>query len=280
MSYKEACKVVDKVCKNWETTFNNYKLVNVVCERTREKNKAELQCLVNDIFSKLTSNIIEAELKPANDLVNSYLIIHLDPKTPRGYSTFSYPWSVRTGEPTEEQFISVILRSLRYLLGQALMDNPSMPTEMMSRVVGFIKLIEIDLRQNAIFSKIKEMLDEEAKACEKVSSIRQVYQNMRTEITNAMMEASNAWYEVDNLLPGGKVILGNLRTGSVSVRVIRSFSKKSSEPLFRFTDGTSVPVNSDRIYKFSTWLANNDCYKKIAITLNLPGLVGRDLIRE
>lgn len=278
MSYEEACKVVDKVCKNWEATFNNYKLVNAVCERTREKNKAELQCLVNDVFSKLTSNIIEAELKPASDLVHSYLIIHLYPKTPRGYNTSSYPWSVRTGEPTEEQFIFVILRSLRYLLGQALMDNPSMPTEMMSRVVGFIKLIEIDLRQNAIFSKIKEMLDEEAKACEKVSSVRQVYQNMRIEIAKAMIEASNAWYEEGNPLPGGKVVLGNLRTGSISVKVIRSFSKRSSEPLFRFTDGTSVPMNSNRICKFSTWLANNDCYKKIATTLNLPGLVGRDLM--
>ena len=277
MSYKEACKVVDEVCKNWEATFNSYKLVNTVYERTCEQNKAELQCLVNDSFNKLTSNIIEAELKPASDLVNSYLTIRLDPKTPRGYNTFSYPWSVRTGE-TEERFISVILRSLRYLLGQALMDNPCIPTEMISRVVGFIKLIEIDLRQNAVFSKIKEMLDKEAKAREKIASVHQVYQNMRTEITKAMMEASEAWYKEGNLLPGGKVILGNLHTGSVSVRVIRSFSKKSSEPLFRFTDGTSVPMNSNRIYKFSTWLANNDCYKKIAITLNLPGLVGRDLM--
>ena len=277
MSYKEACKVVDKVCKNWEATFNSYKLVNTVYERTCEQNKAELQCLVNDSFSKLTSNIIEAELKPASDLVNSYLTIRLDPKTPRGYNIFSYPWSVRTGE-TEERFISVILQSLRYLLGQALMDNPSIPTEMISRVVGFIKLIEIDLRQNAVFSKVKGMLDKEAKAREKVASVCQVYQNMRTEIAKAMMEASEAWYEEGNLLPGGKVILGNLHTGSVSVRVIRSFSKKSSKPLFRFTDGTSVPMNSNRIYKFSTWLANNDCYKRIAITLNLPGLVGRDLI--
>lgn len=278
MSYKEACKVVDKVCKNWEATFNSYKLVNTVYERTCEQNKAELQCLVNDSFSKLTSNIIEAELKPASDLAHCYLTIRLDPKTSRGYNTFSYPWSVRTGEPTEEQFIFVILRSLRYLLGQALTENPSMPTEMISRVVGFIKLIEIDLRQNAVFSKIKGMLDKEAKAREKVASVCQVYQNMRTEITNAMVEASNAWYEEDNLLPGGKVVLGNLHTGSVSVRVVRSFSKKSSEPLFRFTDGTSVPMNSNRIYKFSTWLANNDCYKKIAVTLNLPGLVGRDLM--
>ena len=277
MSYKEACKVVDKVCKNWEATFNSYKLVNTVYERTCEQNKAELQCLVNDSFSKLTSNIIEAELKPASALVNSYLTIRLDPKTPRGYNTSSYPWSVRTGE-TEERFISAILRSLRSLLGQALMDNPSIPTEMVSRVVGFIKLIEIDLRQNAVFSKIKEMLDKEAKAREKVASVCQVYQNMRTEIVKAMMEASEAWYEEGNLLPGGKVILGNLRTGDISVKVIRSFSKRSSEPLFRFTDGTSVPMNSNRICKFSTWLANNDCYKKIATTLNLPGLVGRDLM--
>ena len=71
MSYKEACEVVDKVCKNWEVTFNNYKLVNTAYERTCEKNKADLQCLVNDIFGKLTSNIIEAELKSASDLVHS-----------------------------------------------------------------------------------------------------------------------------------------------------------------------------------------------------------------
>lgn len=278
MSYKEACEVVDKVCENWEVTFNNYKLVNAIYERTCEKNKADLQSLVNDVFGKLTNNIIEAELKPASDLAHCYLAIRLDPKTSRGYNTSSYPWSTRAGEPTEEQFIFVILRSLRYLLGQALTENPSMPTEMMSRVVGFIKLIEIDLRQNAIFSKVKGMLDEEAKAHEEVSSVCQVYQNMRIEIAKAMIEASRAWYEEGNPLPGGKVVLGNLRTGSISVKVIRSFSKRSSEPLFRFTDGTSVPMNSNRICKFSTWLANNDCYKKIAITLNLPGLVGRDLM--
>lgn len=270
MSYKEACKVVDKVCKNWEATFNNYKLVNAVCERTREKNKAELQCLVNDIFSKLTNNIIEAELKPASDLAHCYLAIRLDPKTSRGYNTSSYPWSARTGEPTEEQFIFVILRSLRYLLGQALTENPSMPTEMMSRVVGFIKLIEIDLRQNAIFSKIKEMLDEEAKACEKVSSVRQVYQNMRIEIAKAMTEASNAWYEENTLLPEMRVILENLRTGDTSMKIIKSLSEKSSEPLFRFTDGSYVPVNSKRILKLSTWVANNDRYRNIVNTLKIP----------
>ena len=270
MSYKEACKVVDKVCKNWEATFNNYKLVNAVCERTREKNKAELQCLVNDIFSKLTNNIIEAELKPASDLAHCYLAIRLDPKTSRGYNTSSYPWSARTGEPTEEQFIFVILRSLRYLLGQALTENPSMPTEMMSRVVGFIKLIEIDLRQNAIFSKIKEMLDEEAKACEKVSSVRQVYQNLRIEIAKAMTEASNAWYEENTLLPEMRVILENLRTGDTSMKIIKSLSEKSSEPLFRFTDGSYVPVNSKRILKLSTWVANNDRYRNIVNTLKIP----------
>ena len=278
MSYEEARKVVDKVCKNWEATFNNYKLVNTVYERTCEKNKADLQSLVNDIFGKLTSNIIEAELKSASDLARSYLIIRLDPKTPRGYNTSSYPWSTRKGEPTEKQFISEILQSLRYLLGQALMDSPSMPTEMMLRVAGFIKLIELDLRQNAIFSKVKGMLDEEAKAHEEVLSVQQGYQNMRIEIAKAMMEASRTWYEEGNPLPGEKVVLGNLHTGSVSVKVIRSLSKRSSEPLFRFADGTYVPMNSNRICKFSTWLANNDCYKKIAITLDLPGLVGRDLM--
>ena len=278
MPYEEACKVVDKVCKNWEATFNNYKLVNTVYERTCEKNKADLQSFVNDIFGKLTSNIIEAELKSVSDLARSYLIIRLDPKTPRGYNTSSYPWSARKGEPTEEQFVSTILQSLRYLLGQALMDSPSMPTEMMLRVAGFIKLIELDLRQNAIFSKVKGMLDEEAKAHEEVLSVQQVYQNMRIEIAKAMIEASRAWYEEGNPLPGEKVVLGNLHTGSVSVKVIRSLSKRSSEPLFRFADGTYVPMNSNRICKFSTWLANNDCYKKIAITLDLPGLVGRDLM--
>lgn len=278
MSYEEACKVVDKVCKNWEATFNNYKLVNAVYERTCEKNKADLQSLVNDVFGKLTNSIIKAELKPASDLAHCYLIIRLDPRTPRGYNTSSYPWSTRKGEPTEEQFVSTILQSLRYLLGQALMDSPSMPTEMMLRVAGFIKLIELDLRQNAIFSKVKGMLGEEAKAHGEVLSVGQVYQNMRTEITKAMMEASRAWYEEGNPLPGGKVVLGNLHTGSISVKVIRSLSKRSSEPLFRFTDGTSVPIDSNRICKFSTWLANNDYYKNIAITLNLPGLVGRDLI--
>ena len=67
-----------------------------------------------------------------------------------------------------------------------------------------------------------------------------------------------------------RVILENLRTGDTSMKIIKSLSEKSSEPLLRFTDGSYVPVNSKRILKLSTWVANNDRYRNIVNTLKIP----------
>lgn len=128
----------------------------------------------------------------------------------------------------------------------------------------------LDLRQGVFFPTIQKILDEREESNKRYTSIHHRYNNLTTGITQALAEASNAWYQEYTLIPGMKVVLENLRNGDTSMKTIKSLSERSSEPLLRFTDGTYTPVNSNRILKLSTWIVNNDRYKNIATTLKIP----------
>lgn len=271
MIYKEACEVLDKACENWEAIYNDCKLEDALYEVTQRKSKESLQNLIESSFGKITNNVIEAEIVPAvaSSAHTIMVYIHLDNR--KAVTSTIYPWPMSSViDVTEEQFISTLLQGIKSTLGKALIYESSVTPAEIVRISNCIRLIELDLRQGVFFPTIQKILNEREESNKRYTSIHHKYNNLTTGITQALAEASNAWYQEYTLIPGMKVVLENLRNGDISVKTIKSLSEKSAEPLLRFTDGTYTPVNSNRILKLSTWIVNNDQYKNIATTLKIP----------
>lgn len=271
MSYKEACEALDKACENWEAIYNDCKLEDAIYEVTQKKTKESLQNLAENTFSKITNNVIEATITPAIATSSHTITIWIHLESGKGTTSTIYPWPMSDAiKVTEEQLISTLLQGVQSTLGKILIyESQVTPTELM-RISSYIRLIELDVRQGVFFPAVQKALDEQAASYMKHISAHHKLNNLTTGITQALAEASNAWYEENTLLPEMRVILENLRTGGTSMKIIKSLSEKSSEPLFRFTDGSYVPVNSKRILKLSTWVANNDRYRDIVNTLKIP----------
>ena len=271
MSYKEACEALDKACENWEAIYNDCKLEDAIYEVTQKKTKESLQNLAENTFSKITNNVIEATITPAIATSSHTITIWIHLESGKGTTSTIYPWPMSDAiKVTEEQLISTLLQGIQSTLGKILIyESQITPTELM-RISSYIRLIELDVRQGVFFPAVQKALDEQAASYMKHISAHHKLNNLTTGITQALAEASNAWYEENTLLPEMRVILENLRTGDTSMKIIKSLSEKSSEPLLRFTDGSYVPVNSKRILKLSTWVANNDQYRNIVNTLKIP----------
>ena len=271
MSYKEACEALDKACENWEAIYNDCKLEDAIYEVTQKKTKESLQNLAENTFSKITNNVIEATITPAIATSSHTITIWIHLESGKGTTSTIYPWPMSDAiKVTEEQLISTLLQGIQSTLGKILIyESQITPTELM-RISSYIRLIELDVRQGVFFPAVQKALDEQAASYMKHISAHHKLNNLTTGITQALAEASNAWYEENTLLPEMRVILENLRTGDTSMKIIKSLSEKSSEPLLRFTDGSYVPVNSKRILKLSTWVANNDQYRNTVNTLKIP----------
>lgn len=271
MSYKEACEALDKACENWEAIYNDCKLEDAIYEVTQKKTKESLQTLAENTFSKITNNVIEVTITPAIATTSHTITIWIHLESGKCTTSTIYPWPMSDAiKVTEEQLISTLLQGIQSTLGKILIyDSQVAPTELM-RISSYIRLIELDVRQGVFFPAVQKALDEQAASYMRYISAHHKLNNLTTGITQALAEASNAWYEENTLLPEMRVILENLRTGDTSMKIIKSLSEKSSEPLLRFTDGSYVPVNSKRILKLSTWVANNDQYRNIVNTLKIP----------
>ncbi len=271
MSYKEACEALNKACENWEAIYNDCKLEDAIYEVTQKKTKESLQNLAENTFSKITNNVIEATITPAIATSSHTITIWVHLESGKGTTSTIYPWPMSDAiKVTEEQLISTLLQGIQSTLGKILIyESQVTPTELM-RISSYIRLIELDVRQGVFFPAVQKALDEQAASYMRHISAHHKLNNLTTGITQALAEASNAWYEENTLLPEMRVILENLRTGDTSMKIIKSLSEKSSEPLLRFTDGSYVPVNSKRILKLSTWVANNDRYRDIVNTLKIP----------
>ena len=271
MSYKEACEALDKACENWEAIYNDCKLEDTIYEVTQKKTKESLQNLTENTFSKITNNVIEVTITPAVATSSHTITIWIHLESGKGTTSTIYPWPMSDAiRVTEGELISTLLQGIKSTLGKILIYESSVTPAELMRISSYIRLIELDVRQGVFFPAVQKALDEQAASYMRHISAHHKLNNLTTGITQALAEASNAWYQEYTLIPGMKVVLENLRNGDTSVKTIKSLSEKSAEPLLRFTDGTYTPVNSNRILKLSTWIVNNDQYKNIATTLKIP----------
>ena len=254
---------LEELCRDWESTYNNFSLEGMAYNTTIKRENEEIQKLVDNVFKPLTNNMIEVATRVSNFGDYSFdIIMHI-----KDDRTFSAQLSMPSRNLTEEQFIEKLFRRLWYTLGRGIVNGYTTDIRETARLAGYIKLTEVEARQSEVFAALQEKANKRVEDSDRFTKLAKSYEDWRRQIFSLMNVVGIAWYESAEFLPGMKLMLENHRTGEITVKEIRSLSKKSASPLYRFTDGSYVPVNSDRFLKLGTWFANNDHYRKIGATL-------------
>lgn len=254
---------LEELCKDWESTYNNFSLEGIAYNTTIKRENEEIQKLVDNVFKPLTNNMIEVAARVSNFGDYSFdIIMHV-----KDDRTFSGQLSVLSRNVTEECFIERLFQRIWYTLGRGIVNGYTTDIRETAKLAGYIKLTEVEARQSELFAALQEKANKRVEDSAKFTKLTGDYENWRRQIFSLMNVVGIAWYESTEFLPGMKLMLENHRTGEITVKEIRSLSKKSASPLYRFTDGTYVPVNSDRFLRLGTWFANNDHYRKIGATL-------------
>ena len=254
---------LEELCKDWESTYNNFSLEGMAYNTTIKRENEEIQKLVDNVFKPLTNNMIEVATRVSNFGDYSFnIIMHV-----KDDRTFSAQFSIPARNLTEERFIEGLFQKIWYTLGRGIVNGYTIDIRETAKLAGYIKLTEVETRQSGIFAALQEKASKRVKDSDRLTKLAGDYEKWRREILSLMNEVGVAWYESTEFLPGMKLMLENHRTGEITVKEIRSLSKKSASPLYRFTDGSYIPVNSDRLIRRGTWFANNDHYRKIGATL-------------
>lgn len=253
---------LEALCKDWESKYNSYTLERAAYKAMIERENEELRKLVDGVFKLITSNAIEVIpcLSTSGDYYFDVSLHMENGAMPSG--------QCRVAERlTEERLIEELFKQIWYVLGRVIVNSNCINIREMSKLASYIKLTEMEIRQGKIFASFQERAIKRQQDSDIFNETASNYVTWRRNILSLMSLVSETWYKSTEFLPGMKLVVSNLRTGEASVKVIRSLSKRSADPLFRFTDGSYIPVNSDRILRLGTWFANNDYYRKVGSAL-------------
>lgn len=254
---------LEELCKDWESTYNNFSLEGIAYNTMIKRENEEIQKLVDNVFKPLTNNMIEVATRVSNFGDYSFnIIMHV-----KDDRAFSARLSIPPRNLTEERFIEGLFQKIWYTLGGGIVNGYTTDIRETAKLAGYIKLTEVEAKQSELFAALQEKANKRVKDSDRFTELAKSYEDWRRKVFSLMNEVGIAWYESTEFLPGMKLMLENHRTGEITVKEIRSLSKKSASPLYRFTDGSYVPVNSDRFLRLGTWFANNDHYRKIGATL-------------
>ena len=272
MTYKEACEILDEKCKDWCSKRNSFELENTVYPTTSAKNFKRLQDSFNSVFDDITNGTIKVTIKPPHSIYDSigYLVIEFyNSINEKLYGDISFPFRESERSFSKDTFINRIYKDMRCMLGKAIEHQDLRTTKDILKIANYMYLTELDMLQSPLYDIAQEVISTEIDNRVKLKRLTNEYTSWTSDVRCTMIIAGQSWYEETTLVPGMKMSLVNLRTGEYSTRLIKSFSKKSQTPLIRFTDGSYIPVDSDRISKLITWLLNNEKYKVIADALNI-----------
>lgn len=255
---------LELLCKDWEDIYSNYKLERAAYVTMAKREDEEIQKLVDSIFKQLTDNMIDVISRLS--LSGDYCFdINLHAKDG---CTLNSQLNISLRDLKEDQFIEGLFQKIWYTLGRGIVNCYTTSIHETAKFAGYIKLTEVEARRSEVFTALQERADKRRKDSDRLNELSNNYDIWRRKVISLMNEVGWTWYNSTEFHPGMKLVLKNYRTGKVSVKEIRSLSKKSATPLYRFTDNSYVPVDSNRILKLGTWFANNDYYRKIGTALD------------
>lgn len=272
MNYEEALGVVTSLCENWKTTHSNYTLEEAVFKTDANALHARVQALFDNIFPVLSEGTIRIQRKHVTETAhtNALEVRLFGGESPvYGYKC-QVPWEA-IAEGDKETFVDNLIKFLIERVGNYVQASlPNISLQRVSKIYGYLRLIELDIKESSLYEDIlteiakeKELVDHHVKAVI-------AYRKWCEEVTKAIENAGNAWFSQNpEIVPGMKVVILDLRSRQRAIKTVRSTSKRSAEPIVRFTDGSYVYTKSGKIDAITTWILQHEEFKEVVDTCNL-----------
>lgn len=279
MKYEEALGAVTSLCEGWKTTHSNYKLEEAVFKTDVNSLHARVQALFDNIFPVLSEGNIRVERGHSTDVSdrnpaairsNTLEVRFFDEEcTTYGYRCMVY-WEaivkMNKGTFVDNLMKLLIDRTCNY--AQARISDVNL--QVMSKLYGYMRLIELDVKQSSLYEDLLTEIAREKEIVERRAGVVTAYKKWCDEVTKAIENAGNAWLEQGpEIVPGMKIAILDLRNRRRVTKIVRSTSKRSVEPIVRFTDGSFIYTNNGRIDAVETWLLQHEEFKEVADTCNL-----------
>ena len=273
MTYEEAREALDRACEGWEPICSRYKLEKLTYEATCKKHHEEVQSSLDNIFSKLTNGTIAVKATPILASREYKLDVNIYCNNGKVYSSECYPWaSVRSRKPDEEKSCEIFFQYVRILLGRMLIDKAIVDTGELLKIASYIKLLEIDVKQNKLFELLQRHTNELVKESDQMNKIRTDHDSWLDAIWRKTLATGRAWFEEGLCVPGMKAVLCDFDTREYFTGTVFT-SKRNNALLVKLPSTRALtPLDSPKVCRTFTWLANNEKYRTIMQAIEVPNI--------
>ena len=279
MKYEEALGAVTSLCENWKTTHSNYMLEEAAFKTDVNSLHERVQTLLDNVFSALSEGNIKvqrnhvtsiADHKLASINSNTFDVRFFgEEQAIYGYKCPVYWENIE--KRGKETFVNDLIN---FLISRA--SNyadariPNISLQMMSKLYSYLKLIELDVKEGSLYENLLTEIAKERELVNHHAEVVNTYRKWRDEVTEAIKNAGNAWFEQScEFVPEMQVVIMDLRNRERTTKTTRSTSKRSAEPIVRFTDGSYVYKDNGRIDAIGTWLLQHEEFKEVVDTCEL-----------
>lgn len=273
MNYEEAREALDRACEDWEPISSRYKLEKLTYEATCKKHHEEVQSSLDNTFSKLTNGTITIKATPILASREYKLDIAMYCGSGRVYCCECYPWaSVRSREPDEEKSCEILFQYIRGVLGNMLVNQAIADTGELLKIASYIKLLEIDVKQNKLFYLLQRHINELVKESDQMKKIRADHDSWLDTIWRKTLATGRAWFEEGLCVPGMKAVLCDFDTREYFTGTVFT-SKRNNALLVKLPSTRALtPLDSPKVCRAFTWLANNEKYRTIMQAIEVPNI--------
>ena len=279
MKYEEALGAVTSLCENWKTTRSNYMLEEAAFKTDVNALHERVQTLLDNVFSALSEGNVKVERSHVTSIVNhrptSINSNSFDVKffgEEQKVSAYLCPVYWENIEGDGKQIFADNL--IKFLIARASVYAETrirkVNLQMMSKLYSYLKLIELDVKEGSLYENLLTEIAKEREIVDRHAEVVDAYRNWCDEVAEAIKNAGNAWFEQScEFVPEMQVVIMDLRNRERTTKTVRSTSKRSAEPIVRFTDGSYVYKDNGRIDAIGTWLLQHEEFKEVVDTCEL-----------
>lgn len=251
MTYEEALNRLLQVAGDYKATYNARAINEALARREVEQIHKEAKKLVEGLSP--SPSFLSITLDPSG-----HLIISSSYETTTTYNSI---YNIQ-GKDKEEAARSYFEKSFFIFLRNCVrLDRITL--EDLTRVNSYVSLIYRSLTSELLETFTSIIQKRRDKQVEEDKDMRN-FADYRTSVRAAMSDMAVCWLREVEIVPGMKLIIRNLKTGTCEDRTVKKVGYSNGVRVLSFKESSSVVRGDERIVSVGSWLANNPEYSGLA----------------
>ena len=252
MTYEEALNKLLQVAGDYKAAYNARAVSEALAQKELEQMHKEVKKLVEEISP--SSQFLSITLDPSGYPIVSAL---------QTCTTFySWIYGVQGSNNVEETVKDFLEKTLLKFLRECA-NTYSNTLDDLIRVNSYISLAYRNLTPEVIgklATAIQRWHDRKVESDTDMSNFGKYCVNVRA----AMNDMAVCWLREVEIVPGMKLIIKNLKTGTCEDRTVKKVGYSNGVRVLSFEESSSIVRGDERIVSVGSWFANNPEYSDLA----------------